>query len=59
MEKNNDYNEEPILYCTHCLSLYIVEYEGTDYCKKCGSTHIKELLIEDWEKLIKDNNIKI
>lgn len=49
---DNNYNDEPVLYCTHCLSLLIVddEYVG-DYCLDCGCTDIAETHIEDWERI--------
>ncbi len=43
------YNNEPVEYCTKCLSLAIRECEGTPYCDKCGSTDIKKANIFDWE----------
>lgn len=44
-----DYNNEPVLYCSECLSLRIRNIDDTDYCDKCGSTDIKEANIHDWE----------
>lgn len=35
-----DYNNEPVYYCSECLSLKIRDIDGTDYCDKCGSTNI-------------------
>lgn len=37
---DNKYNEEPVYYCSRCLSLAIMESEGTLYCDKCGNTDI-------------------
>lgn len=37
---NNEYNEEPVFYCSRCLSLTIMESEGTLYCDECGNTDI-------------------
>ena len=36
-----DYNNEPVYYCTECMSLRIRNIDGTDYCDKCGSTNIE------------------
>ena len=52
-----DYNNEPVFYCTECLSLRVRTIDGTDYCDKCGSTDIQECHIEEWEqKYIKKYN---
>lgn len=36
-----EYNEEPLFYCTRCMSLYIIsENDGKDlYCASCGRKH--------------------
>ncbi len=46
-----DYNDEPVIYCKHCLSLAIRTIDGTDYCDKCGSTDLEQANIFDWEKM--------
>lgn len=48
---HSKYNEEPVEYCAHCLSLAIMDVDGTTYCSKCGSTDIKKANIFDWEKI--------
>lgn len=53
---HNEYDDEPVLYCKHCLSLNIrniPKLEDSDYCDKCGSTSIGECSIEEWENLYK------
>lgn len=53
----NNYNEVPVLYCKHCLSLKIRNVpimEDSDYCDDCGSTNIGECSIEEWEALYKN-----
>ena len=53
----NDYNEVPVLYCKHCLSLNIRNIPrmgDSDYCDECGSTDIGECSIEEWETLYKN-----
>lgn len=51
-QDTEDYNSEPVFYCKHCLSLFIMTEEGLDdYCDKCGSTDIASCSIEEWEKL--------
>ena len=50
----NDYDEVPVLYCNHCLSLKIrniPRMEDSDYCDECGSTDIGECSIKEWETL--------
>ena len=46
-----DYNNEPVFYCSECLSLKIRNIDDTDYCDKCGSTDIKEANIHEWEDM--------
>lgn len=46
-----DYNNEPVLFCSECLSLRIMSLEDTDFCDKCGSTNIASSSIKDWEDL--------
>jgi Zn finger protein HypA/HybF involved in hydrogenase expression len=60
LEENNqeiDYNEEPVFYCEHCLSLcirHIPVLEDSEYCDKCGSTNVSSTTIEDWELKYKE-----
>lgn len=53
----NPYNQIPVYFCTHCLSLAIRRVEDTEdslsYCDKCGSIKIKQASIYDWEELVK------
>lgn len=49
-----DYNEEPVFYCTHCLSLKIKGLEGYDYCDDCGGTDIETTDIFTWRQMYKD-----
>lgn len=49
-----EYNNEPIHYCRHCLSLRILNLGEYAYCDKCGSTEIEETSIDNWEKLYMD-----
>lgn len=49
-----DFNSEPVFYCTQCLSLRIKSVPGMedmDYCDECNSTNIQQTSIEEWEKL--------
>lgn len=52
-----DYNEIPVVFCKHCLSLDIkvidenMNTDYIDYCDKCGSTDIDVTDIFTWEKL--------
>lgn len=48
------YNEEPVHYCTNCLSLRIRQVNDMpdlDFCEDCGGTCIEKIHIERWEKL--------
>lgn len=47
-----DYNNEPVYYCSSCLSLLIRELDNNIcFCDECGDTDIKTSHIEEWEKL--------
>lgn len=52
-EKNNNYDDEPVVFCASCLSLKVKHDEDldVDYCGKCGCTDVKEASPEEWEKL--------
>ena len=45
------YNNDPVTYCKHCLSLGIKIMEDTDYCKDCGSTEMAVTHIDVWTLL--------
>jgi len=50
-----EYNAEPVFYCTNCLSLAVKELnnvEGLYVCGECGNTHSEEAEnIYTWDKL--------
>ncbi len=46
-----EYNNEPVYYCRHCLSLRIMSTMGQDYCDYCGSADVDTASIEDWEEM--------
>lgn len=50
----DDYNSEPVYYCTKCLSLRVMAFEGEDYCDACGSTNINTTDIESWREMYKN-----
>ncbi len=50
-KEQQDFNEEPVEYCSHCLSLAIRDINGQPYCDKCGSTEIKSTDIYNWEDI--------
>ena len=59
MGENNEYNNEPVFYCKHCLSLRIKsvpDIEGLDYCDDCCSSFLYSTDIETWRQLYKDRN---
>ena len=49
----NEYDPEPVFYCSRCYSLKIRHDEMTDsdYCEHCGNTDIQTASIQAWEKL--------
>lgn len=51
-----DYNNEPVYYCAHCLSLKIKTVAGFDFCDECGGTDIKACHINEWNKMYKDKH---
>lgn len=48
-----DYNQEPVSFCAHCLSLCIKELNDIKICicGECGNTDIKTSDIDSWNKL--------
>lgn len=48
-----EYNQEPVYYCRHCLSLKIRDAGLPDllYCEDCGSADILSANVTDWENL--------
>ena len=55
-QQNNPYNEEPVFYCKHCLSLRIRDIAGlpdSDYCDSCGTTEIGTTTIAEWQEMYK------
>ena len=51
----NEYNNEPVHYCQHCLYLgnpREVDLAGLniEYCPYCGSTDFEDTHIEVWEE---------
>jgi hypothetical protein len=50
---SEEYNEEPVYFCAHCLSLAIKDV-GIGYCcLDCGSTSIAHASIEKYDELHK------
>lgn len=51
MIDNSNYNDEPVFYCSRCLSLKVKCEDGLDYCDDCGCGDIGESSFEDWERM--------
>lgn len=51
VQPSKDYNQEPVEYCTHCLSLAIRDVNGQPYCDKCGCTITAKTDIHNWERM--------
>lgn len=49
-----NYNDEPVTYCKHCLSLAIKIIDTYDYCDQCGSTDVDNAHIEEWEEIYEE-----
>lgn len=57
MEDKEQYNNIPVFYCKHCLSLKILSVPGIedlDFCDECGTTNIGKTDIKTWEKMYKE-----
>lgn len=51
---NPDFNNEPVYFCKHCLSLAIKALGAFEYCNVCGSTEVLTTHIDKWDSLYKD-----
>ena len=54
VEKNPQYNSEPVYYCKNCLSLKVRGVGDSDefnYCDDCGNTIILQCDIKEWEEM--------
>ena len=49
-----NYNDDPVFYCKHCLSLAIKFVGDVDYCDECGGTDIKTTNVHIWETEYKE-----
>lgn len=51
---DSEYNDEPVYYCPHCLSLKIKILDSfVDYCDDCGCTEIETTDIFTWREMYK------
>jgi Fe2+ or Zn2+ uptake regulation protein len=48
-----EYDDEPVYYCTHCLSLNIKDAGLPDllFCDECGNANIETTTIDKWEDM--------
>lgn len=56
-EQQPEFNQEPVFYCKHCLSLRVrsvADLQDLDFCDECGSTEIAQTSIESWEEMYKN-----
>lgn len=50
MNKQEEYNKIPVVYCKNCLSLKVMSLSvDMDFCDECGSTEMGQCTIDDWE----------
>lgn len=50
----SEFNDEPVYYCPHCLSLKIkVLDQFVDYCDDCGCTDVETTDIFTWRSMYK------
>lgn len=54
---DEEFNQEPVHYCKHCLSLNIkiidLDDNSLDYCSDCGCTEIETTDIFSWKEKYK------
>lgn len=52
-KKLEDYDSEPVVYCSKCYSLNIVHEDSidSDCCGECGCSDVKTTSIEEWEEM--------
>lgn len=55
VDSKSEYDNEPVFYCKHCLSLKIRDAGLPDllYCDDCGSADILTASIVEWEEMYK------
>lgn len=53
MEKQENFDQEPVAYCAKCYSLNIIHEEviDSDCCGECGCSDIRTTSIDEWEKM--------
>ena len=52
---SEEFNNEPVYYCPHCLSLKIKSINKyIDYCADCGCTDIETTTIDKWQEMYKE-----
>lgn len=54
LQDTETFNDEPVFYCKHCLSLAIKTINGLDFCGDCGSVDIAQAHISEWEEKYKE-----
>lgn len=50
-EEKINYNDIPVVFCKHCLSLRVESLDGIDYCGDCGSSETGSTHISEWERM--------
>lgn len=52
-KRNEEYDSEPVVYCSKCYSLKIKHEDliDADYCMECGCSDVLTSSIEEWERL--------
>ena len=51
MEEKVNYNDIPVYYCKHCLSLLVKCDAPIDYCDNCSSTDIGCCSLEEYDTM--------
>lgn len=52
-EETINYNDEPVYFCKHCMSLLVMDGGFIDYCGNCGSTEIEKASLEEYDAMHK------
>lgn len=49
-----EYNQIPLHYCEHCLSIKVLTFDDKSFCDDCGSMDIVATQVEEWEEMYKE-----
>jgi hypothetical protein len=56
-KRPKSYDDDPVYYCTRCLSLKIKpipDIKGENYCCDCGTTLVSKTTIDKWKEMYRN-----